>query len=394
MNNVAQNGEKSIIGAIKIDKKEVQEHMDKLVRESVEEVLNKLLNAEADAICNATRYERSPDRLDMRAGTYKRKLLTKAGEVELQVPRLRTLPFETQIIERYRRKESSVEEALVEMYLAGVSVRRVESITEALWGAKVSPGTVSDLNQKIYGKIEEWRMRPIEGEHPYVFVDGVYLKRSWGGEVQNVSVLVAVGVDSDGYREILGVAEGSREDKESWQNFLRYLKDRGLHGVKLVVSDKSTGLVEVLGDFFSEAKWQRCVVHWYRNAFAKCPKRKAGLVAAMLKAIHAQEDKDAARQKAALVADKLRGMKLDSVAEFVEKTVEETLSYMSFPREHWTRLRTNNSLERIMKEIRRRTRVVGAFPDGNSALMLVGARLRHITTTKWGTKPYLATCNR
>ena len=393
MNNVAQNDEKSIIGAIKIDKKEVQEHLNTLVKESVEEVLNKLLNAEADAICNASRYERSPDRLDTRAGTYKRKLLTKAGEVELQVPRLRTLPFETQIIERYRRKESSVEEALVEMYLAGVSVRRVESITEALWGAKVSPGTVSDLNQKIYGKIEEWRMRPIEGEHPYVFVDGVYLKRSWGGEVQNVSVLVAVGVDSDGYREILGVAEGSREDKESWQNFLRYLKDRDLHGVKLVVSDKSTGLVEVLGDFFPEAKWQRCVVHWYRNAFAKCPKRKIELVAAMLKAIHAQEDKEAARQKAALVAEKLRGMKLDSVAEFVEKTVEETLSYMSFPREHWTRLRTNNSLERIMKEIRRRTRVVGAFPDGNSALMLVCARLRHITTTKWGTKPYLATCN-
>ena len=240
MNNVAQNGGKSIIGAIKIDKKEVQEHLNTLVKESVEEVLNKLLNAEADAICNASRYERSPDRLDTRAGTYKRKLLTKAGEVELQVPQLRTLPFETQIIERYRRKESSVEEALVEMYLAGVSVRRVESITEALWGAKVSPGTVSDLNQKIYGKIEEWRMRPIEGEHPYVFVDGVYLKRSWGGEVQNVSVLVAVGVDSDGYREILGVAEGSREDKESWQNFLRYLKDRGLHGVKLVVSDRLT----------------------------------------------------------------------------------------------------------------------------------------------------------
>ncbi len=140
--------------------------MDKLVRESVEEVLNKLLNAEADAICNATRYERSPDRLDTRAGTYRRKLLTKVGEVELQVPRLRTLPFETQIIERYRRKESSVEEALVEMYLAGVSVRRVESITEALWGATVSPGTVSDLNQKIYGKIEEWRMRPIEGGTP------------------------------------------------------------------------------------------------------------------------------------------------------------------------------------------------------------------------------------
>ena len=142
--------------------------------------------------------------------------------------------------------------------------------------------------------------------------------------------------------------------------------------MKLVVSDKSTGLIEALGDFFPEAEWQRCVVHWYRNAFAKCQKRKSGPVAAMLKAIHAQEDKDAARKKAARVAEKLRGMKLDSVAEFVEKSVEETLAHMSFPREHWTRLRTNNSLERIMKEIRRRTRVVGAFPDGNSPLMLVG----------------------
>ena len=157
------------------------------------------------------------------------------------------------------------------MYLAGVSVRRVEDITDALWGTRVSSSTVRELNQQIYEKIESWRMQPIQGDHPYIFVDGIYLKRSWGGEVQNVSVLVAIGVNSDGYREILGVAEGSREDKESWNNFFRYLKDRGLNGVKLVISDKSSGLVEVLGDFFPEAKWQRCVVHWYRNAFSKCP---------------------------------------------------------------------------------------------------------------------------
>ena len=183
------------------------------MRQSVEDTLNALLNAEADAICNASRYQRTPDRLDTRAGTYQRKLLTKAGEVELKVPRLRSLPFETEIIKRYQTKQSSVEEALIEMYLAGVSVRRVEDIPEAQWGAKVSPSTVSDLNQKIYGKIEEWRMQPITGEHPYVFVDGVYLKRSWSGEVQNVSVLVAVGVNDEGCREILGVAEGSRKDK-------------------------------------------------------------------------------------------------------------------------------------------------------------------------------------
>ena len=172
-------------------------------------------------------------------------MLTKAGEVEVTVPRLRSLPFETQIIKRYQTKQSSVEEALIEMYLAGVSVRRVEDITEALWGTKVSSSTVSELNQKIYGKIEEWRMKPIEDEHPYIFLDGVYLKRSWGGEVQNVSVLVVIGVNSEGYREILGVAEGSREDKESWSNFLRYLKERGLKGVKLVISDKASGLADV-----------------------------------------------------------------------------------------------------------------------------------------------------
>ena len=228
-----------------------------------------MLDAEADAICNANRYQRSPDRLDTRAGSYKRKLLTKAGEVEVTVPWLRSLPFETQIIKRYQTKQSSVEEALIEMYLAGVSVRRVEDITEALWGAKVSSSTVSELNQKIYGKIEEWRMKPIEDEHPYIFLDGVYLKRSWGGEVQNVSVLVAIGVNSEGYREILGVAEGSREDKESWSNFLRYLKERGLKGVKLVISDKAAGLADALGDFFPETQWQRCVVHWYRNAGIK-----------------------------------------------------------------------------------------------------------------------------
>ena len=392
MGNVTQKNEKSISGAIKIDEKEIGDHLNQLVRQSVEDTINSLLDAEADAICNATRYQHSPDRLDSRAGSYKRKLLTTSGEVELTVPRLRRLPFETQIIQRYQTKQSSVEEALIEMYLAGVSVRRVEDITEALWGTKVSSSTVSDLNQKIYSKIESWRMQPIQGEHPYIFVDGVYLKRSWGGEVQNVSVLVAIGVNAEGYREILGVAEGSREDKESWSNFFRYLKERGLKGVKLVISDKASGLVDVLGDFFPAAKWQRCVVHWYRNAFNKCPHKHVKTVAAMLKAIHAQEDKEAARQKAVLVADKLRGMKLDSVAKFVEDSVEETLSYMDFPYEHWVKIRTNNGLERIMKEIRRRTRVVGSFPDGYSAMMLVGARLRHISTTKWGTRQYLCTC--
>ena len=374
---------------IKIDEGKVRQHVEEVVRQSVEETLNALLEAEADELCGAKRYERSVERLDTRAGHYERKLQTKAGEVALKIPRLRSLPFETQIVERYRRRESSVEEAMIEMYLAGVSVRRVEDITEALWGTRVSPSTVSELNQKIYVHIDAWRNRPIEGEHPYVYLDGIWLKRSWGGEVKKVAILVAIGVDSDGNREILGVCEGTKEDLESWRSFLRHLKERGLKGVRLIISDKCLGLVEALGEFFPEAQWQRCVVHWYRNVFTAVPKGKVKAVAAMLKAIHAQEDRPAARQKAEDVVEKLEVMKLGKAAQIVREGVEETLSYMAFPTEHWRQIRTNNPLERIMREIRRRTRVVGAFPDGRSALMLVAARLRHIAGTRWGAKRYL-----
>ena len=165
--------------------------------------VEKLLDKEADELVNAQKYERSTDRQGFRSGHYKRNFQTTAGDVELKVPKLKGVPFETAIIERYRRRESSVEEALIEMYLAGVSVRRVEDITEALWGTKVSPGTISNLNKKAYEHIETWRTRPLVGSYPYVYVDGVYLKRSWGGEIQNVSILVAIGVSNDGCREIL-----------------------------------------------------------------------------------------------------------------------------------------------------------------------------------------------
>jgi len=372
-----------------VDQQQIHEHLDNLVRDSVEQTLNALLDAEADELCGAKKYERSANRVDTRAGYYSRQFHTKAGEVTLQMPKLRSLPFETAIIERYRRRETSVEEALVEMYLAGVSTRRVEDITEALWGTRVSSTTVSELNKKIYGQIEQWRNRPIEGEPPYVFLDGIWLKRCWGGEVRNVAVLVAVGVNRDGHREILGVMEGAKEDKDSWSNFLRYLKGRGLQGVRVMVSDKCLGLVESLAEFYPDAAWQRCAVHFYRNVFTATPKGKQGEVAAMLKAIHAQEDRDSAREKAEAVVGKLEELRLFKAANLVRDGIEETLSYMAFPREHWRSLRTNNMLERLMREIRRRTRVVGCFPDGESALMLVGARLRHVAATKWGSRRYL-----
>jgi len=382
-------GSKPLGGVIQIDDGQIRAHLDEVVRATVEETLNALLDAEADQLCGARKYERTEGRKDTRAGSYDRQLHTKAGEVTLQVPKLRSLPFETAIIERYRRRETSVEEALIEMYLAGVSVRRVEDITQALWGTRVSASTVSDLNQKIYKQIEEWRQQPLVGDFPYVFVDGLWLKRSWGGEVKNVSVLVAIGVSQSGYRQILAVSEGAKEDKASWTEFLRGLKERGLRGVELFVSDKCLGLVENLADFYPEAKWQRCVVHFYRNVWTAVPTGKVKEVAAMLKAIHAQEDAQAAKQKAHQVVEKLRAMKLAKAAELVQNGIEETLSYYDLPPEHWRCLRTNNPLERLMREIRRRTRVVGAFPDGNSALMLVAARLRHVAATRWGTKRYL-----
>ena len=176
-----------------------------LVRGSVEETLNELLEKDAESLTQTARYERSEARQGYRSGHYDRNLTTTSGDVTLHMPRLKGVSFETAIIERYRRRESSVEEALIEMYLAGVSVRRVEDITEALWGSKVSPATISELNKKAYVHIEDWRNRPLQGgRYPYVYVDGIYLRRNWGGEYENVAVLVAIAVNEDGFREVLG----------------------------------------------------------------------------------------------------------------------------------------------------------------------------------------------
>jgi len=374
---------------IQIDEARIRDHLGEMVRGTVDEALNAMLDAEADRLCGAGRYERSEARKDTRAGSYERNLDTKAGKVSLKVPKLRRQTFETAIIERYQRRESSVEEALIEMYLAGVSVRRVEDITEALWGTRVSPSTVSNLNKKIYAKIEEWRHRPIEGAHPYVFLDGIVMKRSWAGEVRNVSLLVAIGVTSEGYREILGICEGAKEDKSGWSAFLRHLVDRGLTGVELITSDACRGLVESAAEYLPEARWQRCVVHFYRNVFSHVPSTKVREVSHMLKAIHAQENRAAAETKAEAVIAELRRQRLARAAELVEANVGETLTYYAFPDSHWIKLRTNNPLERIMREIRRRTRVVGAFPDGQSCLNLAAARLRHIAGTQWSTRKYM-----
>lgn len=375
---------------IQLNQDLIHTELKDLVKNSVEETLNAMLDAEADKLVQAERYARDEQRQGYRAGHYDRSFATTAGEVNLRMPKLKGVAFETAIIERYRRRESSVEEALIEMYLAGVSVRRVEDITEALWGTKVSPGTISNLNKKAYENIEKWRNRPLSSQaYPYVYVDGIFLKRCWGEEFENVSILIAIGVTDDGYREILGAAEGLKEDLESWKEFFVWLKSRGLSGVKLVIGDKALGMVEAIGQVFPEAKYQRCIAHFYRNVFSVVSKQKVKEVAKMLKAIHAQEDREAALEKTKAVVEKLRKMKLTKAAGKVDEYITETLTYMSFPEQHWTRIRTNNTLERLNREIKRRTKVVGTFPDGQSALMLVCARLRHVTSSEWGTKRYL-----
>jgi transposase-like protein len=392
LQNTHSKGDKQTMSEkiVQLNEEIIKTELKELVRNSVEETLNGLLEAEADRLTNAAKYERSEERQGYRSGHYSRNLTTTSGEVSLKMPKLKGVSFETAIIERYRRRESSVEEALIEMYLAGVSVRRVEDITEALWGTKVSPSTISELNKKAYVNIEKWRNRSLQGgKYPYIYVDGIYLRRNWGGEYENVSVLIAMGVNKDGYREVLGAAEGMKEDKASWLSFFQWLKERGLEGVQLVIGDKCLGLLDAAAQVYPEAKYQRCTVHFYRNVFSVTPRNKMKIVAKMLKAVHAQESKKAAKEKAEQIAQTLREMKLKEAAKKVEDSIDETLTYMEFPYEHWMRIRTNNVIERLNREIRRRTRVVGCFPDGNSALMLVCARLRHVAGTQWGNKKYL-----
>lgn len=373
---------------LRIDESKLKAWVGGQVKNAVEDVLNDIMESEAKALAGAEVYERTDARKDYRNGHRKRKLVTRVGEVELNVPRLRSVPFTTAAIERYRRRESSIEEALIEMYLAGVSTRRVSDVTEALFGESVSPSAMSELNKKVYDRLDEWRSRPLEKRHPYVYLDGMVMSRRWTGEVSHFSVLVAVGVNEDGEREVIGVADGAQEDKASWLSFLRHLKERGLCGVRLAVSDACLGLVEALSEVFPEAAWQRCAVHFYRNVLGKVPHSHKRTFGTALKAIHAQESREAAMAKVESLKEAWKGRFTEAV-KILTDGVASTLSYYDFPPEHWRRIRTNNPLERLLKEVRRRTNVVGAFPDGRSALMLATARVRYVSERTWSGRRYM-----
>lgn len=376
---------------IQFDQAMFETKLDTMVREKVERIVNAMLDAEADEIANAARYERTGERKAYRAGHYERKLTAKAGRLALKVPKLKGAVFESAVIERYRRREQSVEESLIDMYLAGVSTRQVDDISQLLWGDRMPSQTLSDKLKKVYEDIDSWRTRPLESEYPYVFMDGVWHKRSWGGHVENVSVLVAIGVDSEGHREVIGVAEGMKEDGDSWEQFVRSMIERGLKGVRLVVGDRCAGLVSTVNSMLPKARYQRCMVHFMRNVLSKTPPTHRQWASAALKAIFAMESRESALAKAESVAAEMEARRLKAAANCLREGVGETTTYLlpEFPDGHRRRIRTNNMIERLNREIRRRTRVVGSFPDGNSALMLVCARIRYVTDNEWSTRRYL-----
>lgn len=374
---------------ITLDEDMLKGELRGLVRRTVEEVINGILDAQADELVNAERYERTDERQAYRSGHYTRGLLTQAGRIEVSVPKLRGTRFTSEVIERYRRREESVDEALMEMYLLGVSTRSMEDVTKMLWGEGVSAGTVSNLNQEAFRKVDEWRSRPLTSEYPYVYVDGTYIKKNWGGAYESVAVLVAIGVNSEGFREVVGVEEGYRESEDSWREFLLGLRERGLSGVRMVTGDKSAGMLGALSEVFPDAMYQRCTVHFYRNVLAKVPQRRRKAVAAQLKAIHAQESLAASDRKAREVAASLRASRLADAARVVEDGYMETLTYARFPPEHWRRIRTNNGIERLNREIKRRTRSIASFPDGKAATLLAAARCKYIAEGNWGSRRYL-----
>ncbi|ESV32661.1 Transposase [Bifidobacterium longum E18] len=376
---------------LQVDQAMLETTLDRMVRKSVEETLNAMLDAEADEITGAARYERSGERKAYRAGHYERDLTVKAGKMSLKVPKLKGAVFESAVIERYRRREESVEEALIDMYLAGVSTRQVDDVSQLLWGDRMPSQTLSDKLKKVYADIDEWRGRPLEQDYPYLFMDGVWHKRCWGGSVENVSILVAVGVGMDGRREVLSVAEGMKEDSESWREFIKGMLARGLKGVRLVTGDRCAGLVAAVNELLPGARYQRCMVHFERNILAKVNPKNRDWAADALKAIFSMESRDKALEKAESVAKDMEARKLREAAKCLREGIGETTTYLldDYPREHRRRIRTNNMIERLNREIRRRTRVVGSFPDGRSALMLICERVRYVTSSEWSTRRYL-----
>jgi len=350
-----------------------------LLAEILRAGLERLMEAERDAYVNAEPHERSTGRQAQRNGFRPRTLRTRAGELDLQVPRTRDGEFYPFLLERYQRSEKALVAALAECYVQGVSTRRVARICEELFGGRVSHETVSRYIQELDAELEPWRKRDLEeSEFPYLMLDARYEKCRVDGRIVDVAVLVAVGVDDDGYRQVLAVEVAHNETALTWSEFLGGLRERGLSGVRLVTSDDHAGLGEARKEHFPGVPWQRCQRHFLENALEKAPARLEEELHETLRAIWDEcEDHEEATEELRALARRLAEEEaLPELAEWLEVDGLETLSCFHFPSSHRRRIRTTNGLERVNQEIKRRSRVVRIFPNPASCLRLASARLK------------------
>jgi putative transposase len=347
-----------------------------LIRSSVELVLQSLIEAEATAAIGAAPHERSDDRQNYRNGHRPRLLSTKAGDIELQIPKLRSGSFFPQILERRRRIDRALFAVVMEAYVHGVSTRKVDDLVQALGVASgVSKSEVSRICSELDGEMEGFRTRRLDHvAFPYLFCDATYVKGRVRGRVVSRAVVVVTGVTANGDREVLGCDVGDSEDGAFWTAFLRGLRQRGLRGVRLVISDHHLGLKSAIEKVFLGASWQRCRVHFMRNALAKVPRAKAQMVAAMIKTIFVQPDRAHIHHQLDEVARTLRPQFPDVADQLIEAG-PDLLAFSAFPITHWTKLWSTNPLERVNAEIKRRTNVVGIFPNDASVLRLITAVL-------------------
>jgi putative transposase len=344
-----------------------------ILREMIGYAAERLMEMEVGALTGAGYGEKSAERLASRNGYRERDWHTRAGTVELRIPRLRTGSYFPGFLEPRRLAEKALTAVIQEAYIQGISTRSVDDLVKAMGMTGISKSQVSRLCEEIDGKVKAFLDRPIEGDWPYLWLDATYVKVRQDGRIISVAVTVAVGVNTDGRREILGLAIGASEAEVFWTDFLRKLKRRGLRGVKLVISDSHEGIKASVSKIFS-ATWQRCRVHFMRNVLAHAGKQGRGVVSAFIGTAFAQTDAEAARRQWREVADQLRP-KVPKLAAILDQAEEDVLAYMTFPAPHRAKLHSTNPIERLNGEIKRRTEIVGIFPNEEAITRLIGAIL-------------------
>jgi putative transposase len=360
------------------------------VREGVKAVLEEVLQDEMTQHLEAGYRELTPTRRGERNGHYTRNLVTPAGKIEhLEVPRDREGEFVTELFERYKRMTGDVEEAILEMYLSGISVRKIAGVTEALSRVKVGKDAVSRIASRLEEQQREWRERSLqEKEYRYLYLDATYLKVRWGARVSSMALLACVGVDEEGFREVLAVEVAGSEKGAAYASLLRGLIDRGLSGVRLVISDEHEGIKAAVAGELPGAEWQRCAVHFERNVLSHVPASETGEVAEDLKAIFKVRRERSARALAEEFVE-LYGKRFPKAVSVFEAGIDDALTYLSFPGSHHAKIRTTNMLERLFREVKRRTRVVGVFPNETSASTLA-TEIALRSSEEWALRRYLA----